>query len=378
MIETGSGENDTSGLGLPPNSYMNIDENNRHKELIPMPAITDRCPWCQSSISHSRFAEIETKIREQEQAKVAKAGKQLRTALEAQHAAVLAQQRQLAQQQLESALTIKLNELDVQRQKELADQRMAIQKDRDDSALRAQADFNRERENLQSKMKEMERALLKKTSQDLGEVAEIDLFEALRQAFPEDRISRVRKGQNGADIHHEVMHKGQPCGKIVIDCKNTKTWQNAFITKLRQDQMEAGADHAILSTNVFPRGQKELCIEDAVIVVSPIRVTHIVALLRRTMITIHVRGLSLNEQASKMTKLYALITSATYTQQFQELGKLSTDIQTLGASERKAHDTTWKKRGSILARIMNALQEIDSEVAGVIEGDERTELPVAS
>jgi hypothetical protein len=374
MIETGSGENDTSGSELPPKPFMNIHENNLQKELVPMPAITERCPWCDSAISHSRFAEIEAKIRNQGETKLAEAGRQLRAALETQHAAELAQQRQ----QVESALTIRLNELDVLRQKDLADQRMVLQKDRDESVLRAQADFNRERESLQAKMKEMERALLKKTSQDLGEIAEIDLFEALRQAFPDDRITRVPKGQNGADVHHEVVHKGQLCGKIVIDSKNTKAWQNAFITKLRQDQIEAGADHAILSTTVFPRGQRDLCIEDAVIVVSPLRVTHIVALLRRTMITVHVRGLSFDERASKMTKLYALITSAKYTQQFQELGKLSTDIQTLDASERKAHDTTWKKRGSILARIMNALQDIDNEVAGVVEGEEPIDLAVAS
>jgi len=353
---------------------MNTHEQNLQKELVPMPAITERCPWCDSAISHSRFAEIEAKIRNQGETKLAEAGRQLRAALETQHAAELAQQRQ----QVESALTIRLNELDVLRQKDLADQRMVLQKDRDESVLRAQADFNRERESLQAKMKEMERALLKKTSQDLGEIAEIDLFEALRQTFPDDRITRVPKGQNGADVHHEVVHKGQLCGKIVIDSKNTKAWQNAFVTKLRQDQMEAGADHAILSTNVFPRGQRELCIEDAVIVVSPLRVTHIIALLRRTMITVHVRGLSFDERASKMSKLYALITSAKYTQQFQEIGKLSTDIQTLDAGEKKAHDTTWKKRGSILARIMNALQDIDNEVAGVVEGEEPIDLAVAS
>ena len=282
MTNTASDENDASDLLPKP---MNTHEHNLHKELVPMPAIDEKCPWCDSAISHSRFAEIETKIRNQEanqtngsrETTAGRVGNTTRRRTCTTTPAI--------QQQLESALTIRLKELDVQRQKDLADQRMALQKDRDDSVLRAQADFNRERESLQSKMKEMERALLKKTSQDLGEVAEIDLFEALRHAFPDDRISRVPKGQNGADIHHEVIHKGQPCGKIVIDSKNTKGWQNAFVTKLRQDQMEAGADHAILSTTVFPRGQKELCIEDAVIVVSPARVTHIVALLRRSMIT---------------------------------------------------------------------------------------------
>ena len=227
-------------------------------------------------------------------------------------------------------------------------------------------------------MKEMERQLQKKTSQDLGEVAEIDLFEALRQAFPDDRISRVPKGRNGADIHYEVIHRGQPCGKVVIDSKNTKGWQNAFVTKLCQDRSEAGADHAILSTTAFPRGQKELCIESEVIVVSPGRVTHLVALLRRTLITIHLRGLSLNERATKMSKLYALITSEKYAQQFRELEKLTTDVADLDTQEKRSHETVWKKRGSLTTRIADALRDIDSEVADVIEGEDQTELSLAS
>lgn len=130
------------------------------------------------------------------------------------------------------------------------------EKDRDTAVLKVQAEFNRERESFQGKIKEMERQLLKKTSQDLGEGAEIDLYETLREAFPDDRITRVQKGQPGADIHHEVMYKGQSCGKIVIDSKNRHGWQNGFVTKLRQDQTEAGAEHAILSTQRVPKRQE--------------------------------------------------------------------------------------------------------------------------
>jgi hypothetical protein len=32
---------------------------------------TERCPWCESVISRSKFVQIETKIREQEQTKLA-------------------------------------------------------------------------------------------------------------------------------------------------------------------------------------------------------------------------------------------------------------------------------------------------------------------
>jgi len=378
MINTGSVENDTSSLGYPPNTYMNIDENDRHKELIPAPAVTEQCPWCDNPISHSRFAEIEAKIRNQEEMKLAEAGQQLRAAMEVQHAAELSHQRQLNEQQAEKTVQAKLTVLDAERQKLFSDQLSASAKDRDESILKAQSDFNRERESLQLKIKEMERVIQKKTSQDLGESSEIDLYTLLREAFPGDRVTRVAKGQPGADIHLEVLHKGMACGLIIVESKNTKTWQTSFVAKLRQDQLAAGADHAILATTVFPRGQKDLCVESNVILVNPSQVAHIVALLRRSVLTIHLRGLGQHERASKMSMLYALITSDKYIQQFRELEKLSGDIVTLDASEKKSHETVWKKRGALTTRIASALSDIASDVADVIEGQEPTELSIAS
>jgi len=357
---------------------MNNPTNTLQTSNTQMPALTERCPWCDSAISRSRFAEIEIKIRQQEQSKLAESSKQLRAQLEEEHAAELFRQRQLNEQQLETLLKAKLKEVDAERQKLFADQRAAIEKDRDQSILKAQSDFNREKESLQAKIKEVERQLQNKTSGDLGDGAEIDLFKALSETFPGDRVTRVPKGQPGADIQLEVTHKGQHCGTIVFESKNTKAWQNSFVAKLRLDQMAAGAEHAVLATTVFPRGQKDLCIESDVILVTPARVTPIVALLRRSMVAIHLRGLSLNERADKMSRLYALITSDQYAQRLRELEKLTTDIANLDAAEKKTHDTVWRKRGSLTTRIAKALSEIDSEVASVVEGDDQSGLAVAS
>jgi hypothetical protein len=393
-----------------------------------MPEV-ERCPWCNTVISRSQFVQIEARIREQEQTKQAEVEKRLREQLKAQTQAELdkfkaqaqaeldkqkktievsakadaakqviaataerdrfardlkaAQAREAElkasiQKQVDSAVQIKLKEQEAQRSKDLADQRASLQKDRDTAMLKLQAEFNRERESWQTKVKEMERQLQKKTAQDLGDGAEIDLYETLRAVFPDDKITRVQKGQSGADIHQDVNYKGQACGKIVIDSKNRQAWQNAFITKLRQDQTEAGAEHAILSTTVFPSGKKELCIESDVIVTSPARVSHIISLLRRSMITIHVKGLSLNERATKMSRLYKLITSEKYAQRFREVEKLTNEILELDVQEKKAHDNVWRKRGTIATRISNALSEIDTDVAAVIEAKDPTELSVAS
>jgi hypothetical protein len=223
----------------------------------------------------------------------------------------------------------------------------------------------------------MERALVKKTSPDLGDVAEIDLFKALNEAFPTDLVTRVPKGQCGADIQLDVDHKGQQCGQIIFESKNVKAWQNTFVSKLPQDQLEVGATHAVLVSTVFPRGEKDLCVDSDVIIVTPGRVTHIVSVLRRSIVALHLRGVSLCERASKMSDLYSLITSDKYRLRFRELEKLTNDVVNVDSQEKRSHETVWKKRGSLTTRLAAALTEIDSDVADVIEA-QPTELSVAS
>lgn len=264
-------------------------------------------------------------------------------------------------------------EADQKRKKELADQRAALEKDKAMTLLKQQGEFNREREKIQKKVKLMEHQLEKKTANELGDGGEIDVFESLREVFPDDRITRIKKGQPGADIIHDVLHKGQSCGRIIIDSKNHQGWQNGFITKLRQDQVDAAAEHAILASTVFPAGKKEMCIESDIIVVHPGRVIHIAQLLRRAMVTMHVRGLSIKERAGKMSRLYKLITSESYSGKFNEASKLTQEILELDVQEKKAHDNVWKKRGAAATRINHVLREIDTEVAAVIEGDEELE-----
>ena len=252
-------------------------------------------------------------------------------------------------------------------QKQLAEQRAALEKDKDKALLQTQAGHNRERESWQKKIKVLEHQLQKKTANELGDGGEIDVFESLRDAFQGDKITRIQKGQPGADILHEILYKGEVCGRIVTDSKNRQGWQNAYVTKLRQDKVEANAEHAILATTVFPAGKKELYIQSDVIVVSRARVVDITHLLRQAMIAMYIKGLSLKERSNKMTQLYNLITSQPYSKKFAEAGKLAQDILDLDVQEKKDHDLVWRKRGALASRMKGVLREIDTDVAAIVE-----------
>jgi hypothetical protein len=259
------------------------------------------------------------------------------------------------------------------RQKELAAQREALEKDKSSALLKQQSEHNRLRESYQKKLKVMEQQLEKKTANELGDGGEIDVFEALRDAYQGDKISRIKKGQPGADILHEVMYKGEVCGRIVTDSKVRQGWQNSYVAKLRNDKVEAKAEHAILATTVFPAGKKNLCIESDVIVVSPGLVVHMTGLLRQAMITMHIKGLSMRERSNKMSQLYNLITSESYRKKFMEAERLTQDVLDLDVQEKKDHDLVWRKRGTMATRIKGVLRDIESDVAAVVERVDGTE-----
>src|SRR5206468_2523500 len=73
----------------------------------------------------------------------------------------------------------------------------------------------------------------------------------------------------------DVRYKGKSAGRMLIAAKPRAAWKQAFVTKLRQEQSEAGADHAILATAVFPAGKKEMFVDAGVIVVAPARVRQV-------------------------------------------------------------------------------------------------------
>jgi hypothetical protein len=374
-----------------------------------METSVEQCPLCGTELSRIKFREIQSKLREEEQRKaseVAQAELATRQRLEQQFKLDLEKQKQAAEKKVrgeadqeikkvaaerdhiakklkdakeheEEILKQAQQSAEKQRQKDLTEQRQALEKDKTLTLLKQEGKFNREREALQKKMQLMDKQLQKKTANELGDGAEIDLFEALRESFPGDKITRIRKGQAGADILHEVLYKGESCGKVIIDSKNRQSWQNGFVAKLRQDQVEAGAEHAILATTVFPAGKIEMCVDSGVIVIAPARVIHIVQVLRQAMVAMHVMGLSLKERSSKMTRLYKLVTSESYSRKFSEAGKLTQDILELDVQEKKAHDNVWKKRGTLATRINSVLREVETEVAAVIEGDDEEEVPPA-
>lgn len=383
---------------------------------------TERCPWCDSVISRSKFLQIRTKIAEQERKKLGEERMRIeqelrrekkvfqarikeeaysalalvaaerdqaatklkeleaREVIVRQQTAVEAEARvraevaeKLAAMSSESdEVAAKLKELEESRsqhQQELAQQRSVLEQDRDCQVSKLATQHAHKLEILQDKVDALTRQLQHKAANELAEGAEIDVYEALRDSFVGDDITRIKKGQPGADIRHKVIYKGAECGAIVIDSKKRHGWQNAYVTKLWEDQVADRADHAILATSVFPAGKKELYIdqETGVIVVSRARTVEVTGLLRNAMIRMHCLGLSLEQRTEKRDLLYKYLTSEEYRLHIREANLLICELGELETEEKNAHDKIWKKRGLMTTQLRNALRHTDTEVNAILE-----------
>jgi hypothetical protein len=365
-----------------------------------MVASREKCPWCGNEVTHEKFNEIASRIRKEEEQRLKDRESEIRHALQGQFkrqiqserdAAALAERKRIATEQGVLQQQLKAEKLKMQgavaasaeRERKLterlaeqakADQQRALNELRNVLANSHQRDIEklrsehiRDTDRIQKKVDALERELKKESAHDRGEGGEIDLYEALREHFPDDRISRVPKGESGADLLFNVMHKGEECGLIILDSKNRQSWQRNFALKLRDDQIVAKADHAVLATTVFPAGQKELWLEEGVIVVNPVRAVYIVAMLRAMIVKMHVSGLTLKEKDGKMEELYSWITSDEFERRISDTVRITKELEEVDVQEQEAHKATWKKRGRLQVKLKTLLNEIDSEVAGIVQ-----------
>jgi hypothetical protein len=376
----------------------------------------EQCPWCEQPISHAKFEDIRRRMTAEQNERLAALAEQFerdKAAVEAKAKAALEQARAeaaaAAEQRVqaarseamkaaETAMLAKLAETQgklaqaeqakaaalaqtaaVKAEQEAAvaqrvtQMQETLQKERDATVLAEKAKVLK----LQSELADMQRKLEGKSAHELGEGSEVDLFEQLRTTFDGDRIQRVPKGVNGADVIHEVIHNNKVCGKIVYDAKNRDAWQNGFATKLRSDKLAQGADHAILSSNKFPKDKSQIHPQDGVIVANPARVLAIAEILRDQIVRMHELRISKEEREEKTVALYAFITSEPFKQLVEQVEAQAGKMLDLDTKEQEAHRRIWDQRGKLIRSVQKARADLTFEIDRIIGTAEGSNGPEA-
>jgi Uncharacterized protein conserved in bacteria (DUF2130) len=358
-----------------PQKFEEIQAREREHAAIVERELEDRFARAMARSEAERKAQIE-KIQKEaaatvEQAKQDARAREVSVREEATNAAMIAMAPKLAEaaeakEQLEA---LKANHETILT-KRLEEQNEAKEKEKTEATNAEKAKAFEEKLKLEEKLQDLTRQLQKKRADELGEGAEIDLFEDLKREFPGDEIRRVKKGEPGADIVHNVVHAGKMCGTIIYDSKNRARWSYEYATKLRRDQLAAKADHAILSALKFPENARQIHIYDNVLIANPARVVILVHILRKHLVQTYSLRLSNEARTGKSTKLYEFIMSDVFAQLLDRMATLADKLLDIDVSEKKAHDKTWKTRGGYLCDLQKAHGDLSSAIDRIIDGDE--------
>jgi hypothetical protein len=335
----------------------------------------EACPWCGQPIPHEKFAEITARIRANERART----RDLERHLREEHEAILARVQAAAERQIGKAN--KLFEAQAAEARRKADaavkaareqvraeteRRLAEQRAHDDGVLKTRLREQREalekatieainaekaqafaeRQKLETRLAQLQRQVAQTAAGELGEGAEVNLYDQLREEFPGDRIVRVKTGQPGADIVHTVIENDRACGRIVYDSKGRG----------------AKADHAVLVTRVFPAGQAQLCIQDGVIIANPARAVALAQVIRKHVVQLATLRLTDEVRAESTAHLYDFITSDRCRDLLEQIGTVSDKLLDLDVKEHRAHTATWKQRGHLIREIQQARGTLITEI----------------
>ncbi len=207
-------------------------------------------------------------------------------------------------------------------------------------------------------------------SQELqGEVLELDIQAALEQRFPQDEVMPVPKGIAGADLIQTVKNnRGQACGRIIWETKNTKHWSAGWIPKLKDDLRAAGGNLAVLVSTALPEGIYEFGLIEGVWVASRRAWPALAVALREQLIQVAFAQAAAEGRQEKMAAVYDYLASDAFRQRVAGIVESFTAMQDQLNRERRAMERLWKEREKQIERITLNTVGLYGELRGILGG----------
>jgi hypothetical protein len=203
------------------------------------------------------------------------------------------------------------------------------------------------------KVREAEAKMQQGLPQAQSEAPELELEEILRDAFRDDEISEMKKGQNGAEIVEKVVdRRGRRCGTILWETKNGK-WQKAWLAKLRNDQREFKAELAVLVTAQPPGNIETFAHREGVWIVHQHFAKDLASLLRFSLIMVFAERANQAGKDEKMEILYGYLTSIEFQHRIQAIVEGFSNLLAGIEQEKRQFMVKWAQQEKELRQIID-------------------------
>jgi len=289
----------------------------------------------------------------------------------------MAREKELEYLRKEQELLTKEQELQLTIQRQLISERLSlaeqIRKEENEKIALKETEFQLRMRELEKQLndqkklaEEMRRKAEQGSMQLQGEAQELLLEEILKEHFPHDIVAEVGKGVEGADCMLTVRNAaGVEYGKIIVESKRTKSWNSAWVEKLRNDMRSKQADLAVLVTQIFPKSMECFGERDGVWICNFREVTGLTGALRNAIVRIAETKKSEENKGEKMQMLYHFLTGTEFRQQVEAIVEGFMSMKQSIARERIQMEKIWKEREKQLEKVLINTSGMYGSIKGI-------------
>jgi hypothetical protein len=220
---------------------------------------------------------------------------------------------------------------------------------------------------LKNEAEQLRRKAEQGSQQAQGETLELVLEEALRQYFPMDSIVPVPKGVHGGDVMQIVREvTGAECGIILWEAKRTKSWNDGWLAKLRDDKRAAKAHVAILVSVELPKDVSTFECIDGVWVTSRACACALASALRAGITEAATARRSTDGKHTKMEILYNYLSGQEFRHRVEGIAEAFIALKEDLEVEKRAAQRSWAKREKQLERAIMNTSGMYGDLQGII------------
>ncbi len=321
-----------------------------------------------------RMSEVEQKAARRLEGEYADQLKEMRGVLEEKDAAIKTfkkQEMELRTEQRRLKEATESLELEVARKLDEERDKIREQAERKIGEAHRLKDLEKDKviNDLKSALEDMKRKAEQGSMETQGEVLEQDFEAQLKSFFVHDDIKPVPKGIRGADLIQSVRTPmAAECGVLLWEAKNTKTFSNAWIPKLKDDMIEIRASMAILVSVILPDGINRFGQIDGVWISDPLSAIPLAAVLREQLIAISRERIASKGKNEKMEALYQYLAGVEFKQKIEGIVEAFTSMQDQLNRERRAMERHWKQREKEIERVIKNTVGLYGDMQGIIGG----------
>jgi hypothetical protein len=200
-----------------------------------------------------------------------------------------------------------------------------------------------------------------------GEVLEVELEKLLRDHFPLDVIEPIPVSKNGGDVlHHVVDQAGQRCGTILWEAKRTKSFNDHWLGKLREDLRAARGQVAVLVSMELPKGVTTFAQIDGVWVTSRACLPGLASALRQCILDVARTHRLIEGRQSKAELLHQYFTGTEFRQRVEGIVEAFVTLKADLESEKRSMRRIWSKREKHLDRAVSNTTALYGDLGGIL------------